>query len=162
MQVINAAQSSEFFDSLEDEREDSAVTVIHGAWLEHSTSLGRLEHFEPFSPLDMLILYQAAAATFKNGVGCTKGEALSKDGQVTNWEQAKQRLESVEDQDLAALATRFANHVIALSNKAAAEQDLNYFVELFLRSMADRQVIENIVSGEISRHKARLADPDYW
>lgn len=50
------------------EREDSAVSVIHGAWLEHKAPLGRLEHLEPASPLDMLVLYEAAAATFRDWV----------------------------------------------------------------------------------------------
>ena len=40
MYVLNAEKASEYFDSLVDEREDSAVNVIHGAWLEHSSSLG--------------------------------------------------------------------------------------------------------------------------
>ncbi len=66
MHVLNAGKSSEYFDSLVDEREESAVSVLHGAWLEHSSSLGRLDHLEPTSPLDMLVLYQAAAATFRN------------------------------------------------------------------------------------------------
>jgi hypothetical protein len=42
MNVLNAGKSSEYFDSLVDEREDGAVSVIHGAWLEHSSSLGHL------------------------------------------------------------------------------------------------------------------------
>jgi hypothetical protein len=163
VEILNAGKSSEYFDSLVDAREDSAVSVIHGAWLEHTAPLGRLEHLEPASPLDMLVLYQAAAATFRDwapGRACR--EELSYGGRISNWEQAKQRLQSVTDPELASLATRFANRVIALSEHAAAEQDLNYYVELFLRCIADQRVIDGIVSGSISRHSKLLADPDYW
>jgi hypothetical protein len=68
MQVQNPSKSREYFDSLVDECEDSAVRVIHGAWVEHTAPLGRLEHLEAMSPLDMLVLYQAAAATFRDWV----------------------------------------------------------------------------------------------
>lgn len=163
MHVLNAGKSSEYFDSLVDEREDSAVSVIHGAWLEHSSSLGRLEHLESMSPLDMLVLYQAAAATFRDWTpGMSSREELSHGGRVINWEQARQRLLSITDQELVALTTRFVNQVIALSENAAAEQDLNYYVELFLRSVQDKRVIDGIVSGSISRHSKQLSDPDFW
>jgi hypothetical protein len=163
MKVINVSKSSEYFDSLVNEREDSAVSVIHGAWLEHSSTLGRLEHLESKAPLDMLVLYQAAAATFKDWAPkAASPEELLPGGRVINREQARQCLQSVQDPDQAALATRFANQVIALSGQAATEQDLHYYVELFLRSIADKRVIEGILSGEISSHDDRLADPDYW
>ena len=163
MHVLNAGKSSEYFDSLVDEREDSAVSVIHAAWLEHSSSLGRLEHFEPMSPLDMLVLYQAAAATFRDWMPeISPPEQLSPGGRIINRESAEQRLRSIADPKLAALATRFANRVIALSDAAAAEQDLNYYVELFLRAVQDQRVIDGIVSGSISRHNKQLTDPDYW
>src|SRR5713101_6335099 len=110
MQVLDAGKSSEYFDSRMDEREDSAVRVIHGAWLEHSSSLGRLEHLEPTSPLDMLVLYQAAAATFRDWTpGTSHHEELSQVGRIVNREQAQQRLVSLADPELARLATRFAN-----------------------------------------------------
>jgi hypothetical protein len=163
MQVLNAGKSSEYFDSLVEGREDSAVSVMHGAWLEHSSALGRLEHLEPMSPHDMLVLYQAAAATFRDWLpGVSHLEALSPDGRVMNREQAKQRLLAVPDPELAALATRFANQVIVRSETAAAEQDLHYYVELFLRGVQDKQVIDGIVSGAISRHSKQLVDPDFW
>lgn len=163
MQVLNAGKSSEYFASLVDEQEDSAVSVIHGAWLEHSSPLGRCEHLEPTSPLDMLVLYQAAAATFKDWTpGVSPAEALAQGGRVMNREQARQRLLSIPDQELAALAFRFANQVIALSDQAAAEQDLNYYVELFLRGVQDKRVIDGIVSGSIRKHATRLSDPDFW
>jgi hypothetical protein len=161
--VLNAQKSSECFDSLVDEREDSAVNVIHGAWLAHSSSLGRLEHLEPTSPLDMLVLYQAAAATFRNWApGRWHHEELSQGGRVINREQVEAGLLAIADPQLAALATRFANQVMALSDSSAAPQDLSYFVELFLRSVQDTRVIEGIMSGSISRHSKQLADPDFW
>src|SRR5262249_31391056 len=126
MHVLNAGKSSEYFDSLVDEREEGAVSVIHGAWLEHSSSLGRLEHLEPTSPLDMLVLYQAAAATFRDWTpDLSHQEELSHRGRVINREQAKLKLQSIADPQLAALATRFANRVIDLSEAADAAQDLN-------------------------------------
>src|SRR5438034_7229328 len=125
MHVLNAGNSSDYFDSLVDEREDSAVSVIHGAWLEHSSTLGRLEHLEPESPLDMLVLYQAAAATFRDWTpGTSHQETLAPAGRVINREAARKRLLSLTDPELVALATRFANQVIALSETAAVEQDL--------------------------------------
>jgi hypothetical protein len=163
MQVLNVDKSCEYFDSLVDKREDSAVNVIHGAWLEHSSSLGRLEHLEPMSPLDMLILYQAAAATFRDWTpGASPREELSHGGRILNRQQAEQRLLSITDPELAALAIRFANRVTTLSGAAAAEQDLNYYVELFLRSVQDKRAINGIVDGSISRHSKQLSDPDFW
>jgi hypothetical protein len=163
MHVQNPTKSREYFDSLVDEREDSAVRVIHGAWLEHKAPLGRLEHLEPASPLDMLVLYQAAAATFRDWVpGARHLEELSETGRVMNRQQAKHKLLSITDPELAALATRFANQVSALAGKAAAEQDLHYYVELFLRAVDDKRVIDGIMSGAISRHSKQLCDPDFW
>ncbi len=163
MHVQNVIRSREYFDSLVDEHDDSAVNVIHAAWVEHTAPLGRLEHLEPTSPLDMLILYQSAAATFRDwtpGESCR--EKLAPGGRVINREQAERKLLSIADPEVAALATRFANQVIARSETSASEQDLTYFVELFLRSMQDKRVIDRIVSGSISRHTKQLEDVDYW
>jgi hypothetical protein len=163
MHVLNAGKSSEYFDSAKGEREDSAVRVIHWAWLEHSSTLGRLEHLEPTSPLDMLVLYQAAAATFRDWPpGASRHEELSHGGRVINREQAEQRLGSVPDAELATLATRFANQVIAFSETAAAGQDLNYYVELFLRCAGDKRVLDGIKSGSISRDSKQLTDINLW
>jgi hypothetical protein len=111
----------------------------------------------------MLVLCQAAAATFRD---CTPSrshhEELSQGGRVINREQAEQRLLAIADSQLAALATRFVNRVNAFSEAAAAPQDLSYFVELFLRAVQDKRVIEGIVSGSISRHSRQLTDPDFW
>jgi hypothetical protein len=163
MQIHHPSESREYFDSRVDEREDSAVRVIHGAWVEHTAPQGRLEHLEPMSPLDLLVLYQAAAATFRDWTpGRSHPEALARSGRVINWEQARQRLLSIGDDELAALTMRFANQVITLSEQAAAGQDLHYYVELFLRAVQDPRVIEGILSGSISRRAQQLADPDYW
>src|SRR5579883_437029 len=116
MRVLNARESSEFLDSLVDEREDSAVRVIHGAWLEHTSSLGRLEHLEPASPLDMLVLYRAAAETFRDwSPGQSMDEKLAQGGRVINRDKAERALRSPANRPLAGLATRFANRVIVLS-----------------------------------------------
>jgi hypothetical protein len=163
MQYLNPGQSREYFDSLVDEREEGAVNVIHGAWLEHKAPLGRLEHLEPTTPLDMLLLYQAAAATFRDWVGgIAQPEDLACEGRIVNRELAMRKLKALADPELAALATRFANRVIALSNQSAADQDLNYYVELFLRSFQDKRVIDGVVSGSIARRNRELADPDFW
>ena len=91
-----------------------------------------------------------------------RAEELSQGGRVINREQAEERLLAIADSQLAALATRFANRVIASSEAADAPQDLSYFVELFLRAVQDKRVIEGIVSGSISRHSRQLTDPDFW
>jgi hypothetical protein len=164
MQVLNAGKSSEYFDSVKDDREDSAVRVVHWAWLEHSSTLGRLDHLEPSSPLDMLILYQAAAATFRDwklgAPACCR--ELSHGGRVINREQAKHRLDSIPNSETSALATMFANQVISLSDNAATEQDINYFVELFLRCVEDKQIFESIMNGSISRDSKHLTDINTW
>jgi hypothetical protein len=163
MHVLNADKSSAYFDSLDDAREDSAVRVIHWAWLEHSSTHGRLEHFEPIVPLDMLILYKAAAATFTDWKpGETEPETLDQGSRAINWQQAKERLQSIPDAELAALATRFANRVLELSDAATAEQDLNYCVELFLRGVRDKHVLNNIANGSISKDSKMLTDLDLW
>jgi len=163
MHVHNPGPSRKYFDSLVDEREDSAVRVIHGAWVEHTAPLGRREHLESLSPLDLLVLYQAAAATFRDWApGTSHPEELSPGGRVINREQARQRLRSLTDPELAALATRFANRAITYSDQATAEQDLDYYVDLFLRSLQDKRVIDGILSGSISRRSRQLLDPDFW
>jgi hypothetical protein len=161
--VLNTEKSAQYLDSLVDEREHSAVSVIHGAWLEHSSSLGRMKHLEPSNPLDMLVLYRAAAETFREwSPGHSLDEELSQGGKVINRDRAERVLQSLADHELAALAIKFANRVIALSDSSPVAQDLNYYVELFLNSVQDERVVEGIVSGSISRHSKRLTDPDFW
>jgi hypothetical protein len=161
--VLNPAQASEYMDSLRNERQRSAVLAIHLAWLDHSPPPARGERLEPETPLDMLILYQAAAKTFSDWPPRRPTNGLPVGGRVTNREQALRRIQAIEDEETRLVATVFARHVIDLSKAAEEEQDLNYFVELFLRTVEDHRVIENIVSGEISRHSDKIAaDPDYW
>jgi hypothetical protein len=65
MQVINADKVDFFLDGQKDERKRSAAIAIHGAWLNHTSSLRRLEHLEPCSPLDFQVLYQATLNAFE-------------------------------------------------------------------------------------------------
>jgi hypothetical protein len=163
MDVLNAEASARYMDSLVDEREDSAVSVIHGAWLEHSSSLRLGHHLEPRSPLDMLVLYQAAAETFRDwSPDHSPDLALAQGGRVINRDQAERVLRSLLDQDLAALAVRFVNRAIALSASSSAPQDLSYYLELFLDSVQDKGVVEAIMSGSISSDAKRLTDPNFW
>jgi hypothetical protein len=111
----------------------------------------------------MLVLYRAAAETFRDlSFGQPPDEGLSPGGRVINRDRAEQVLQSLPDHQLAALATRFANRVIDLSEGAGAAQDLHDFVALFLHAVRDQGAREGIVSGSISRHSKRLADPDFW
>ncbi len=111
----------------------------------------------------MLVLYQAAAATFRAWApDANQREELLESGRVINRESARQKLQSITDPEVAALATRFANQVIALSAGAAENQDLCYYVELFLRAVEDKRVIDGIMTGAISRRSKELSDPDFW
>lgn len=49
-----------------------------------------------------------------------------------------------------------------MSAAAGAEQDLDYYLRLFLQCIGDPAVISNILSGAISRNSDRLKDPDLW
>ena len=163
MQLLNPEKASQYIDAVEGERQRSAVLALHLAWLDHSSPLGRAERIEPKTPLDLLILYQAAAATFQDWPppAPPRGE-LAPGGRVINQEQAIQRLLSIADEEVRLLASLFARHVIALSATATGEQDLGYCVELFLKCIGDARVIESIASGAISKNSAQLSDPDLW
>ncbi len=161
MQVLNPDKASHYIDTLRDERQRSVVLALHRTWLDHSSSLTRAGRFEPQAPLDMLLLYEAAAATFQDGPAPAPPEGLPSGGRVINRRQAAERLSSVADEETRLYATAFASHVIALSS-VAAEQDLDYHVELFLTCIRDKKVIGNILSGAISRNSDQLSDPDFW
>jgi hypothetical protein len=51
---------------------------------------------------------------------------------------------------------------MTLADNAAAEQDLDYYVELFLHAVADKRVIDGIMSGAIGRRSKQLSDLDFW
>ncbi len=141
----------------------SAVLAIHLTWLDHSSPRCRSDCIEPKTPLDLLILYQAAAATFHEWPPHMPPKVDQRsDGQVINQKRAAERLLSVTDEDIRLLASIFAHHVITLSSTATSEQDLDYYIQLFLKCMSDKRVIDNIASGAISEHSARLSDPDLW
>jgi hypothetical protein len=162
MQLLNPEKASQYIDTVQGERQRSAVLAIHLTWLDHSSGLGRGERIEPKAPLDLLVLYQATAATFQTWPLPISTEGLPPDGRVINRQQVADRLSSLTDEEVRRLATAFACQVVALSSSASGEQDLAYCVELFLRCISDKRVIGNIVSGAISRNADRLSDPDNW
>jgi hypothetical protein len=163
MQLLNPDKASQYMDTVHDQRQRSAVLAVHLTWLDHSSPRCRGECIEPKTPLDLLILYQAAAATFQNWPPHmpSRAEQASSD-RVINQQKATERLPSVADEDIRLLASVFAHHVIALSSTATRDQDLDYYVQLFLKCIQDKRVIDNITSGAISEHSIQLSDPDLW
>ncbi len=163
MQLLNPDKASQYMDTVQDKRQRSAILAVHLAWLDHSSPSCRGKCIEPNTPLDLLILYQAAAATFQNWPPHLppKAEQAPSD-RVINQQQATERLLSVADKETRLLADVFAHHVIALSSTASNKQDLDYYVQLFLKCIRDKRVIDNIAGGAISEHSAQLSDPDLW
>jgi hypothetical protein len=163
MQLLNPDKASYYMDTVQDQRQRSAVLAIHLTWLDHASPRCQGECIEPEAPLDLLILYQAAAATFRDWPPLMPPNAENAPGSlVINQQQATKRLLSVADEEIRLLASIFARHVIALSSTAASEQDLDYYVQLFLKCTRDKSVIHNIASGAISEHSTQLSDPDLW
>lgn len=163
MRVVNADAASDYLDSLTDERERSAAMAIHLTWLDHSSTLCRGKRLEPCADLDMLILYKAAVATFQEWPPTPPDEwNFAQSDYVLNGDKAQKRLSFVRDEGIAALATRFAQEVEALSAEMDTKQDLDYYVNLFLRRVTQEQAVENIVLGALSRHSDALDDPDLW
>jgi hypothetical protein len=163
--AINSLEGAAYLDGLEEERPASAGIAIHMAWLEHSSSfeLFKGERLLPESPVDMLLLYKAAAATFESWPIALRSRELLAAGRVMNRQEAEECLRSVTDPLQATLAFLFMSHVISMSTQSSCEQDLHYLLELFLRCIQQEGVIERIASGEIKRKEAQmLADPDYW
>ena len=66
-QAMNSLEGAAYLDGLNDERPASAGIAIHMAWLERSSSFEffKGERLLPETPVDMLLLYKAAAATFE-------------------------------------------------------------------------------------------------
>jgi hypothetical protein len=163
MQAINDNKAVQFLESLRDERPRSAVIAIHVAWLRNSPGVCAETPLDTGAPLDMEILYKAAAATFQDWPPpVAQGMVLPPGGRILNREKAAERLRFLGDEETRRLASIFARQVIALSSAATAEQDLDYYVELFLKCISDKKVIANIVSGAISKHSEQLVDPDLW
>jgi hypothetical protein len=162
MQLLNPEKASQYMDTVRGERPRSAVLAIHLTWLDHSSPLGCGERIESKTPLDLLILYEAVAATFQDGPGRLPCAGLPPGGRVVNRRQAAERLSSVEDEETRLLGSAFLCHVIGLSDAAASEQDLDCHLELFLKCIQDKRVIGNIRSGAIGRESDRLSDPDLW
>lgn len=163
MQLLNSGNASHYMDTVQDQRQHSAVLAIHLTWLDHFSPRCQSRCVEPKTPLDLLILYQAAAATFQDWPPHLplKAEQASS-SRVINQEQATERLLAVADEDIRLLANIFVRHVIALASTSASEQDLDYYVQLFLKCICDKSVIHNIASGGISKQSAQLSDPDLW
>ncbi len=158
------SEASLFFDNVRESRQRSAVLVIHLAWLDNSSS-SVADTVLPDTPLDMLILYQAAAATFANWPLPEQSEATSipPESRIVNREQAIDRLQSVADPLIARVASQFASNAATLSNEAANPQDIDYFVKLFLYGINnDPLIMDSIISGQIARSSNRLSDPDSW
>jgi hypothetical protein len=162
MRLLNPDKAAEFMDSVQGMRQRSAVLAIHLTWLDHSSPLAREKRIDPKTPLDLTILYAAAAATFQDWPPPTPPEELGPVGRVMNHERAAQRLASLPDDETRLLATAFACHVIRLSAAAETEQDLDYYLQLFMKCIGNATMIENIMSGAVSRNSEDLADPDLW
>ena len=163
MQAINDNKALQFLESLRDERQRSAVIAIHVAWLRNSPGICVSTPVDTDAPVDMETLYKAAAATFQDWPPpMSQSTALPQGGRILNRAKAAQRLRSLADEEARLLASIFARHVITVSSTATAEQDLDYYIELFLTCIRDKNVVDNIVSGAISRHSDQLADPNFW
>jgi len=163
MQAINDNKAVQFLESLLEERPRSAVIAMHIAWLRNSPGGYVSTADDAGVPLDLEILYKAAAATFQDWpLPASWSMALPPGGRILNREKAIERLRSLADEENHLLASIFAGHVITMSSTATADQDLDYYVELFLNCIRDKHVINNIVSGAISRNSDQLADPDFW
>src|SRR5437763_13693759 len=106
MHVLNPEKASDYIDTVAGERQRSAVLAIHLTWLDHASPLSRAARIEPGTPLDLLILYQAAASTFQDWPPSAK-QSLDglPAGPVINRQQAFQRLLSVPDEGIRVLAT---------------------------------------------------------
>jgi len=162
--AINSLEGAAYLDAVEGERAASAGIAIHMALLEHSSSFEffKTERLLPETPVDMLLLYKAAVATFEQWPPALGSGELPTGGRVMNLKKAEQRLRSVSDPQPATLASLFLSNVIRMSSETTCEQDLGYLLELFLRCIQREGVIERIASGEIKRREVQLADPDYW
>ena len=85
-QAINSLEGAAYLDNLESERPASAGIAIHMAWLEHSCSFEfyQTERLLPETPVDMLLLYKAAATTFEHWPPSLGIRELPTGGRVMN------------------------------------------------------------------------------
>src|SRR5947209_5228600 len=101
MHVLNPEKASGYMDTVQGERQRSAVLAIHLIWLDHSSPLSHAVRIEPATPLDLLILYQAAVATFQDWPPpMPQRVELPAGGRVINQQEATQRLLSVVDEEI--------------------------------------------------------------
>ena len=162
MEVLRASEASAYLDGIRDDVERSAVLAIHLTWLDNCSSLAKTDRLAPDTPIDMLLMYRAAANTFREPLAGVSGHSLVSDsGKVVNRDEATQRLASVTNTQKAQYSQRFLGEIIKLSNEASCEQDLLFFLKLYLLCL-DRCTIDSITSGEISKASRLLADPDFW
>lgn len=162
MEVLRSVEASAYLDGLRDDRERSAVLAIHLTWLDNCSSLATNPRVVSQTPIDMLLLYQAAAFAFRVPLAGDAGLLVSGGkGNVVNRDEAVQRLDAVANSEKTQYARRFLGEVIQLSDEASCEQDLLFFLNLFLLCL-DRCTIESITSGEISKGSRQLSDPDFW
>lgn len=163
-QAINSLEGAAYLDNIQGDRAASAGIAIHMAWLEHSSSFEfyKSERLLPDTPVDMLLLYKAMAATFEHWPPAVEGCKHTSGGQVMNCRKAEELMQSLSDPKHTILATLFVSNVIRFSTETLCEQDLSYLLNLFLRCIQQDGMIERIVSGEIKKMESQLADPDYW
>lgn len=160
MEILNAQEAYTYLDGLTDDRERSAALAIHLAYMDHCSSSVGANRIVASTPLDMAILYRATVAAFRLSAVEASGPTSSV-ARVVNREQAERRLTSISDGRHLALASRFVSEVDGLADGSPCEQDLLFFLGLFLRAL-ERCTPEAIESGEISRASRRLEDTDYW
>jgi hypothetical protein len=130
--VLISEEAERFFNETGDSRQLSAALALHMTWLSHSSRIGRGEQLVSKSPVDMLLLYRAGAATFQKWPPDQEVAPLPQGGQILNRDLAEKRILSLEDGRVAKLAAIFAQHVVVLSASTSTPQDLEYLVELFL------------------------------
>jgi hypothetical protein len=162
MELLNIQEAYTYLDGLTDDRERSAALAIHLAFMRHCSSPAEVDQMTADAPLDLLLLYRAAVAAFREPPVAGAQEHLSTAGKVINRGPAQQRLEAITDEQMLRPALRFVAEVISHSADSPCEQDLLFFLDLFLLTIG-RCSVEAIESGEISRASRRLLeDPDYW
>ncbi|MCI0642306.1 MAG: hypothetical protein L0Y72_14750 [Gemmataceae bacterium] len=152
-------------NEIKEDRPASAAIAIHTAWFNHSSSFECFKEprLLPDTPVDMLLLFKVAAATFEQWPPQPPNRRLPEGGNVTNLDSARNRLQSMPDSLNTTLAWHFLRNVIQLSKQSSCPQDLEYFLELFLRGIAKDGVIDAIASGAISaQQKERAGDLDWW